>query len=147
MLFKIFKSNLSNCFLCFISSGLISAVLFLFEGMKVLILSTLNEYDRTKSSIGIAVQSYIFVLLFVGIILILYTVSNYNRARIRDYAMFMVLGSEKKDVIRMILGEYGMIYGISYIAGCMVGMLLLPFIRYIFREQGIPVRLSFYSFF
>lgn len=147
VLLKIFKSNLSNCILCFISSGLICAVLFLFEGMKVLILSTLNEYDRSKSSIGLAVQSYIFVLLFVGVILILYTISNYNRARIRDYAMFMVLGSEKKDIIRMIFGEYGIIYGISYIAGCIVGILLLPFIRYVFRGQGIAVRLSFYSFF
>lgn len=143
---KMFKSNVSNCALCLVSAGLVTAVLFLFEGMKILILGTLNEYDRTKSSIGIAVQSYIYVLLFIGVILILYTVSCYNRVRIRDYAMFMVLGAEKKNIIGLILKEYGMIYGVSYVAGCAAGTLLLLFVQYIFREQEIAVGLKALSF-
>lgn len=147
MLMKIFKSNISDGILCFISSSLVAVVLFLFEGIKVLVLSTLNEYDRSRSSIGIAVQSYIFLLLLVGIILILYTVNNYNRTRIRDYAMFMVLGAEKRSIIRMVFEEYGVIYGISYMIGCAAGSFLLTFIQYIFRGQGIAMKLTVSLFF
>lgn len=142
ILLKIFKSNLSNCILCFVSSVLVSAMVFLFEGIRILVLSSLDEYDRMHSSIGIAVQTYIFMLLFAGFILVMYTVNSYSRVRIRDYGMFMILGGEKGNVIRMVLVEYGIICGISYMIGCAAGTLLLSAVQYVFKTQEIVIRLG-----
>ena len=79
---KIFKSSISDCILCFLSAVLVSGMLFLFEGVRVMILASLDEYEKMHSNIGIAAQTYIFVLLFIGVILIMYTVGNYSRTKI-----------------------------------------------------------------
>mgnify|MGYP001034080331 FL=1 len=100
---KIFKSSISDCILCFLSAVLVSGMLFLFEGVRVMILASLDEYEKMHSNIGIAAQTYIFVLLFIGVILIMYTVGNYSRTRLRDYGMFLVLGAEKLRVMGMII--------------------------------------------
>lgn len=71
ILLKIFKSNIWNCILRYISSVMVSTILFLFEGIKIMILGAMTEQEKMKSSLGITVQAYIYILLFIGIILIL----------------------------------------------------------------------------
>lgn len=142
VLLKIYKSNRWNCILCYISSALVSMILFLFEGIRNMILGTMTEQEQMRSSLGIAVQTYIYVLLFVGMLLILYTISHYSRMRLRDYGIFMALGCEKRKVIYMIIAEYGLICLTSYVIGCIAGTLVLLFIRAIFLYEGISVILD-----
>lgn len=99
---------------CFMSTILAAIILFVFLGVKELVLGTMSMEERVRSQQGVAIQTYMYILLFIGLILISYTVSNYSRIRIKDYGMFMVFGEEKKDIIRMIILEYGIICGISW---------------------------------
>ncbi|MCI8709660.1 MAG: ABC transporter permease [Dorea sp.] len=139
---KIFKSSISDCILCFLSAVLVSGMLFLFEGVRVMILASLDEYEKMHSNIGIAAQTYIFVLLFIGVILIMYTVGNYSRTRLRDYGMFLVLGAEKLRVMGMIISEYAVICGISSVIGCGAGFPFLLLVRHVFKKQGIPAHFT-----
>lgn len=134
---KIFKSSISDCILCFLSAVLVSGMLFLFEGVRVMILASLDEYERVHSNVGIAARTYIFVLLFIGIVLVMYTVSNYSRARLKDYGIFLVFGAEKRRIMGMIFLEYGIICGVSGVIGCAAGMPFLFLVRHVFNEQGI----------
>ena len=137
VLLKIIKGNLRNCIMCFMSSTLVAIILFVFLGIKELVLGTMSMEERVRSQQGIAIQTYMYILLFIGLILISYTVSNYNRIRIKDYGMFMVFGEEKKDIIRMIIMEYGIICGISWLIGCVVGMPFVILLQFTFRKEGI----------
>jgi len=118
---------------------MVSTILFLFEGIKIMILGAMTEQEKMKSSLGITVQAYIYILLFIGIILILCMMSHYSRVRLRDYGIFMVFGSEKRYIIQMILLEYGMICLISYVIGCIVGTAFLFLVKTILRFHDISV--------
>lgn len=142
ILLKIFKSNLWNCMLCFASSILVTTVLFLFEGIKIMIIENRNTGNQASTSLEIATQMYIFILFFIGIILILYTVSNYSRIRIRDYALFMVLGCRKKKILKIISLEYGIIYSVSFFIGCTAGTGVVFLVNGIFRAEGIIFKIS-----
>ena len=139
---RIFKSNIKNCLPCFLSSILVSATLLLFEGIKAMFFDDMSEREIMDSSLGISAHLYIYVLLFISMILTLYTVNHYSRTRIRDYGMFMVLGSEKKDIFQMVLAEYGMISVISYVIGSILGTVLLFSVRQMVLSQGLYIRLT-----
>ena len=49
----------------------------------------------------------------------------------------MVFGEEKKDIIRMIILEYGIICGISWLIGCVLGTPFVILLQSIFRKEGI----------
>lgn len=139
---RIFKSNIKRLLPCFMSSILVSATLLLFEGIKEMFQSGMSEQEMMDSSLSNAARLYIYVLLFISVILILYTVNQYSRIRIRDYGMFMVLGSEKKDILWMVLTEYGLISMISYMAGCIFGTVFLLSVRQAVLLEGFYVELS-----
>lgn len=130
-----------NFSLCFISAVLVSTILFLFEGIKELIFGTMSEAEKAGSPLGISLQIYVYLLLFIGLILILYTVKNYSRVRIRDYGIFMVLGSKKSTIIWLIVIEYGIISLLSYLVGCILGTFFLLLVKKIIILEGIIVAL------
>ena len=115
VLLKILKKNVRNSIVCFMSTILAAIILFVFLGVKELVLGTMSMEE-------------------IGLILISYTVSNYSRIRIKDYGMFMVFGEEKKDIIRMIILEYGIICGISWLIGCVVGTPFVILLQYKEKE-------------
>ena len=137
VLLKILKKNVRNSIVCFMSTILVAIILFVFLGVKELVLGTMSMEERVRSQQGVAIQTNMYILLFIGLILISYTVSNYSRIRIKDYGMFMVFGEEKKDIIRMIILEYGIICGISWLIGCVVGTPFVILLQSIFRKEGI----------
>lgn len=137
VLLKILKKNVRNSIVCFMSTILTAIILFVFLGVKELVLGTMSMEERVRSQQGVAIQTYMYILLFIGLILISYTVSNYSRIRIKDYGMFMVFGEEKKDIIRMIILEYGIICGISWLIGCVVGTPFVILLQSIFRKEEI----------
>lgn len=137
VLLKTLKKNVRNSIVCFMSTILTAIILFVFLGVKELVLGTMSMEERVRSQQGVAIQTYMYILLFIGLILISYTVRNYSRIRIKDYGMFMVFGEEKKDIIRMIILEYGIICGISWLIGCVVGTPFVILLQSIFRKEGI----------
>lgn len=139
---RIFKSNMWRCLPCFMSSILVTATLLLFEGIKAMFLCTMDGEERLRSSLGISTHLYIYVLLFIGVILILYTVNNYSRVRLRDYGTFLVLGSEKGSIAGMILAEYGMLSAVSYVTGCILGTAFLFGVRKVILSEGIYMELD-----
>ena len=78
------KKNVRNSIVCFMSTILAAIILFVFLGVKELVLGTMSMEERVRSQLGIAIQTYMYILLFIGLILISYTVSNYSRIRIKD---------------------------------------------------------------
>ena len=115
VLIKLLKGNWLNWICCFGSSVLVSTMLFIFEGVKIIVFGTLSGGEIARSQLGMEIQIYTYVILFIGILLITYTVSSYSRVRLRDYGMYMIFGAEKKDIIQTILIEYALICGIAWI--------------------------------
>lgn len=139
---RIWKSSAWRCLPCFMSSILVAATLFLFEGIKAMFLHNMSGEEKFRSSLGISAHLYIYILLFIGVILILYTVNHYSRARLKDYGTFLVLGSEKSSIVRMMLTEYGIISAVSYGAGCILGTVFLLAVRKVVLSEGIHMELD-----
>ncbi len=139
---RIWKSSAWRCLPCFMSSILVAATLFLFEGIKAMFLHNMSGEEKFRSSLGISAHLYIYILLFIGVILILYTVNHYSRARLKDYGTFLVLGSEKSSIVRMMLTEYGIISAVSYGAGCIIGTVFLLAVRKVVLSEGIHMELD-----
>ena len=75
VLLKILKKNVRNSIVCFMSTILTAIILFVFLGVKELVLGTMSMEERVRSQLGIAIQTYMYILLFIGLILISYTVN------------------------------------------------------------------------
>ena len=56
----------------FMSTILTAIILFVFLGVKELVLGTMSMEERVRSQLGIAIQTYMYILLFIGLILISY---------------------------------------------------------------------------
>ena len=75
VLLKILKktfANLNSLQFFIVATILTAIILFVFLGVKELVLGTMSMEERVRSQLGIAIQTYMYILLFIGLILISY---------------------------------------------------------------------------
>lgn len=65
VLLKILKKNVRNSIVCFMSTILAAIILFVFLGVKELVLGTMSMEERVRSQQGVAIQTYMYILLFI----------------------------------------------------------------------------------
>lgn len=63
VLLKILKKNVRNSIVCFMSTILTAIILFVFLGVKELVLGTMSMEERVRSQLGIAIQTYMYILI------------------------------------------------------------------------------------
>ena len=63
VLLKILKKNVLNSIVCFMSTILAAIILFVFLGVKELVLGTMSMEERVRSQLGIAIQTYMYKLI------------------------------------------------------------------------------------
>ena len=64
VLLKILKKNVRNSIVCFMSTILVAIILFVFLGVKELILGTMSMEERTRSQQGVAIQTYMYIAVY-----------------------------------------------------------------------------------
>ena len=60
VLLKILKKNVRNSIVCFMSTILAAIILFVFLGVKELVLGTMSMEERVRSQQGVAIQTYMY---------------------------------------------------------------------------------------
>ena len=65
ILLKILKKNARNSIVCVMSAILVAIMLFVFLGVKELVLGTMSMEERVRSQQGVAIQTYMYILLFM----------------------------------------------------------------------------------
>lgn len=62
--------------------------------------------------------------ILIAIVVAAYSVRFYVQSRVKDYSMLMILGIRRKDMLKIVAGEYGLSLGVSGICGLLLGQLV-----------------------
>lgn len=78
-----------------------------------------------------------------GLLFIFYALNFYIKSRMKDYAMFIVLGTSKKRTFAFLIFEFVFIFLAGMLAGLVAGIVVIEIISKLFYANGITVALSF----
>lgn len=127
-----------------------SMALFSFIIYIIASLVSINEIvnlGTDSENVRIVFTFYYAVIVCIGLIFIFYALNFYIKSRMKDYAMFIVLGTSKKRTIVFLIIEFAFIFFVGMIAGLLMGILVIEIISKIFCVNGIIVNLSFQEIF
>lgn len=120
IIFKNFKSNLKNYLVFFVGNIIGVAEMLIFWGMYYSIVEML-----TQSNVGLSIMYDIIIAVGVitifGTILMIYSMTNYMKLRMRDYGLFTILGLRKRAMYGMMLLEYSVGWFASLLLGMVIG--------------------------
>ena len=94
IIFKNFKSNLKNYLVFFVGNIIGVAEMLIFWGMYYSIVEMLTQ-SNVGMSIAFDIVISVGVITIFGTILMLYSMTNYMKLRMRDYGLFTILGLRK----------------------------------------------------
>lgn len=124
MLYKIilknFKSNIRNYILFFVSNIIATAELFAFWGIRDIVMDAVTD-ESTAFSLNYDFWLAAGLVTMITILLMVFSMKNYIKLRIKDYSMFIILGMTKKMSYLMLLGEYCIGWLVSFLGGLLLG--------------------------
>lgn len=120
IIFKNFKSNLKNYLVFFVGNIIGVAEMLIFWGMYYSIVEMLTQ-SNVGMSIAFDIVISVGVITIFGTILMLYSMTNYMKLRMRDYGLFTILGLRKRAMYGMLALEYSAGWLVSLLLGLGIG--------------------------
>ena len=132
--------NKKNCGIYGLSISLFSAIIYIISSL-VSINDIINlGYD--SENVRIVFTFYYVVITSTGLLFVLYSLKHYIKSRMKDYAMYIVLGTSKKRTISFMVIEYLIVALSGIIWGLIIGIISVEAISGIFGSNGFNVKLS-----
>lgn len=131
MLFKIvwknFKGNIRN-FLAFFVSAIVSIsalhiFLYLREFGETIPVQSFYEWNTVSDLVQVA-NVLIPVMILLSAVVTVYALRFYIRSRLKEYALFTMLGIRKKDMRKLLVTEYAMACTFACLCGIACGRIL-----------------------
>lgn len=123
-----------------ISIALFSAIIFIITSLFDL--NDVVDLGGDAESVKIVFVFYYFVIAMAGLMFIIYSVRFYEKSRMRDYGLFLILGSSKKKCLFYMVMEFALIFLTATIFGISLGMIIMKFISMIFMLNEINANLG-----
>lgn len=124
IILKDFKSNIKNNIWFFLANSIGVAEFFVFWGMYTLIERIMKSGVTGENGIYDIVLSVGAITIF-STVLIVYSMINYVRLRIRNYSLFVIIGMKKRIMYRMLALEYFIGWAVSFLLGILFGGICL----------------------
>ena len=124
IILKDFKSNIKNNIWFFLANSIGVAEFFVFWGMYTLIERIMKSGVTGENGIYDIVLSVGAITVF-STVLIVYSMINYVRLRIRNYSLFVIIGMKKRIMYRMLALEYFIGWAVSFLLGILFGGICL----------------------
>ena len=121
IIYKNFRSNLKNYILFFLSNIVASMELFVFRGLKEIVLQIVKDTE-TAFLFRIDFTMALGMISVITIMLMAYAMIYYLKSRIRDYGLFIMMGMHKRMVFSLMLIEYVLGWVFSSILGLILGI-------------------------
>lgn len=96
-----------------------------------------------SENVRIVFAFYYVVIACTGILFIFYALNFYMKSRMKDYAMFIVLGTSRKRIFAFMILEFIFIILAGMLAGLVAGMVVIEIVSKLFCASGIAVALPF----
>ena len=133
IIYKNFRSNLKNYILFFLSNIVASMELFVFRGLKEIVLQIVKDTE-TAFLFRIDFTMALGMISVVTIMLMAYAMIYYLKSRIRDYGLFIMMGMHKRMVFSLMLIEYVLGWVFSSILGLILGTGILYGIQFLLHK-------------
>lgn len=120
-----------------INIALFSAILFV-----IISLSDLNDainLGGDAENVKIVFAFCYFVIVMTELMFIPYSIRFYEKSRMEDYGLFLMLGLTKKKCCSYMIMEFALIFLAATIFGISLGMVIIKFIAAIFMVSGVNV--------
>ncbi len=124
-----------------LSISLFSSIIYIIAS-----LITINEIinlGADSENVRIVFAFYYVVIACAGLLFIFYALNFYIKSRMKDYAMFIVLGTSKIKTFAFLVFEFIFIFLIGMLSGLVTGMVVIGIISKLFCANGVSVNLSF----
>lgn len=123
-----------------ISIALFSAIIFTITSLFAV--NEVINLGGDAESVKIVFFFYYFVIMVAGLLFIIYSIRLYVKSRMKDYALFLILGSSKKKCLLFMEIEFAIIFFVATFFGISLGMTIVKYISMIFMVRGINANLS-----
>lgn len=123
-----------------VSVALFSAIIFTITSLFDL--NGMIDLGGDAESVKIVFTFYYFVITVAGLMFIVYSIRLYEKSRMKDYGLFLILGSSKKKCLSYMLIEFALIFFTATIFGISLGIVIIKFISLIFMVNGINANLG-----
>ena len=133
IIYKNFRSNLKNYILFFLSNIVASMELFVFRGLKEIVLQIVKDTE-TAFLFRIDFTMALGMISVITIMLMAYAMIYYLKSRIRDYGLFIMMGMHKRMVFSLMLIEYVLGWVFSSILGLILGTGILYGIQFLLHK-------------
>ena len=94
IIYKNFRSNLKNYILFFLSNIVAIMELFVFYGIRSIIKNSITD-KVTAEALKTDFQIAVGIIAVITLMLMFYAMKCYIKLRIKDYSMFLILGSNQ----------------------------------------------------
>lgn len=122
------------------SIALFSAIIFTITSLFAV--NEVINLGGDAESVKIVFFFYYFVIMVAGLLFIIYSIRLYVKSRMKDYALFLILGSSKKKCLLFMEIEFAIIFFVATFFGISLGMTIVKYISMIFMVRGINANLS-----
>ena len=123
-----------------ISIAVFSAIIFTITSLFAV--NEVINLGGDAESVKIIFFFYYFVIMVAGLLFIIYSIRLYVKTRMKDYALFLILGSSKKKCLLFMEIEFAIIFFVATFFGISLGMTIVKCISMIFMVMGINANLS-----
>ena len=123
-----------------ISIAVFSAIIFTITSLFAV--NEVINLGGDAESVKIVFFFYYFVIMVAGLLFIIYSIRLYVKTRMKDYALFLILGSSKKKCLLFMEIEFAIIFFVATFFGMSLGMTIVKCISMIFMVMGINANLS-----
>lgn len=123
-----------------ISIAVFSAIIFTITSLFAV--NEVINLGGDAESVKIVFFFYYFVIMVAGLLFIIYSIRLYVKTRMKDYALFLILGSSKKKCLLFMEIEFAIIFFVATFFGISLGMTIVKCISMIFMVMGINANLS-----
>ncbi|MGO5052230.1 FtsX-like permease family protein [Lachnospiraceae bacterium LCP25S3_G4] len=141
---KNFTYNIRNFFV-FIFSGSISIAIILNSYLIVDVITKMTEAGVIRYSFEQIVTASLSVMYAFTILLLVFSILYYIKTRMKDYGMYLILGIQKKTLVRFVLTEYIFGWICSVLIGLMIGTLSSTVFRSLMEQLYSNAFLSLHT--
>lgn len=123
------------------SMALFSSIIYIIASL--ISINEMINLGANLENVRIVFAFYYVVIACTGLLFIFYALNFYIKSRMKDYAMFIVLGTSKKRTFAFLILEFIFIFLAGMLAGLVVGVVVIEIISQIFCKNGFTVALTF----
>lgn len=124
-----------------ISIALFSAIIFIISSLFYI--NDNVNLGGDSESVKMVFVLYYMIIIISGFMFVIYALKFYIKSRVKEYSLFIILGTPRKNVLAYLLVEFMIVFCFATLLGIILGMIVIILISVVFYFNEIKIVPSF----